>query len=331
MRPSRVILVFAAIGALTLVVIPAALAAFGSHTENSNNLIKAAPDFVAPAVTAVAIGKTQGGLTGAVKTGGTYYVYAQVEPDGGAPPSGTAGVTANAVNFTSGAGAVALTAGTYTSGGLSFDYRSAALTNSLSEGTKSFTVTATDNAGNAASKTGSASVDNVAPTGADVQTTNLSTGTPGFPEAGDKLILTYSEVIDPESIIAGWNSGTKSVVVRFNDNGILGTGLDSVTVYDSKNQTQVPLGTVELGRTDYATGLLGGSLRFSGSTMQMNGAKVELTLGTYEATILVGPFRGTAAAAAKMVWTPSTTPFDSAGNPVAAGAVNESGALDLDF
>ncbi len=338
-RAASASLALAAVAVLALVAIPAALAAFGARTENSEDLVKAAPDFVAPSVSAVALGKTQGGASGFVKTGGTYYVYANVEADKGNPASGIATVKANVAVYTSGATEVALTAGTYTAGGLSYNYRSEALTDGLAEGSMPFTVQATDKAGNAATKPGTATIDNAPPNASDVQTTNVGGGTAGLPEAGDKLILTYSEPIEPESILAGW-TGTAAtpVTVHVNDNGLLGlpTGNDSVNVFDSKNEKELPLGVVDLGRNDYAAGLLGGYYRFNASSMAINGNSVEITLGTYEATIIVGPFRGTTAAAGTMVWaptntTPVTAPYDRAANVVSTAKATESGAADKDF
>ncbi len=62
-----------------------------------------------------------------IRQGGPYYVYANVT-DGGSPASGVASVTADVSSITSGQTAVMLSSGAYSSEGVSYDFRSAALT-----------------------------------------------------------------------------------------------------------------------------------------------------------------------------------------------------------
>jgi hypothetical protein len=57
----------------------------------------------------------------------------------------------------------------------------------------------------------------------------------------------------------------------------------------------------------------------------MSGSVITVTLGTPSATA------GTAAGTGTMVWTPSTSVTDAAGNAVAANTVNETGTADKDF
>lgn len=312
-------------------------ASFSSRAENPGNSVTAASDFRAPQVTAVALGKASGGTPGFVKQGGSYFVYANVAADTGNPASGIATITADASNFTSGATAVSLLAGSYSAGGVSYNYRSASLLAgaSLAQGAKSFTVTATDKALNSAGLAGSATVDNTAPAAADVQTTNA--GTNGLAEAGDSLVLTFSEPIESASILAGWSGAATSVVVRINDNGLLGLplGNDSVQVWNAANSTVLPLGTVDLGRSDYVAGLLGGNVRFgasgTASTMTMSGSTVTIVLGTYNATAIVDPARTTASGTGTAAWTPAAGPYDRAENAISTAAATESGAADKEF
>ncbi len=311
-------------------------ASFSSRADSPGNTVTAASDFRAPQVTAVALGKASGGTPGFVKQGGSYFVYANVATDTGNPASGTASVTVSATNFTSGATAAPMVAGSYSAGGVPYNYRSASLLadSSLAQGAKSFTVTATDKALNAASLTGSATVDNTAPATVDVQTTNV--GTSGLAEAGDSLVLTFSEPIEPATILAGWSGTATNVVVRINDNGLLGLplGNDSVQIWNAANSTVLPLGTVDLGRGDYVAGLLGGNVRFgasgTASTMTMSGNTVTIVLGTYNATIL-DPARTTAGGSGTATWTPVATPYDRAENTMSTAAASESGVADREF
>lgn len=325
-----------ALGAVALVTASVAYAAFGAKSENGGDVVTAAPDFRAPVVGTVAIGKLAGGTPGFVKAGGEYFVCANVAADTGAPASGLAGVKADVSALTTGSTAVTLSAGSFSAGGVSYGYRSAALSASaVSAGAKSFTVTATDVAGNANLKTGSVTVDNTAPLASDVQTTNA--GTNGLPEHNDTIVYTFSEPIEPASILAGWDGSATNVEVRVSDNGPLGlpAGNDSFEIWNVTDTAKLPLGTVDLGRNDYAAGLLGGVYRFgfSGtpSKMTMSANTVTIVLGTYNSTIIVDAGRGTAAAAGTMVWTPVATPYDRAANALATSAATETGAADKDF
>ncbi len=309
--------------------IPPAFAAFRGRAENGGNLVTAANDFRAPQVTAVAIGKTAGGAAGFVKQGGAYFVYAGV---------GT--VTADVHTVTTGSTTVALSPGSFSAGGVSYDYRSAAMTAdaTLAAGAKPFTVTATDKALNAAGREGTVTVDNTPPAATDVQTANA--GSNGRAEQGDSLTFSFSEPVEPvepESILVGWSGEATPVVVRLIDNGLLGLpiGNDAAQVYDASNSTVLPLGTVDLGRGDYVAGLLGGNVRFgvggTASTMTMSGNTVTIVLGTYSTTPLVGPERTTAGGTGTMTWTPPATPFDRAANPMSTATASESGAADKEF
>jgi hypothetical protein len=284
----------------------------GGSTASASIIV----DSVAPSVTAAAIAKTQGGTAGFVKQGGAYYVYANVT-DGG---SGVATVTANVATVTTGQTAVALTAGSYTAGGVSYGYRSAQLSagNPLTAGAKAFTVTAADAAGNSGTQGGfSVTVDNTAPTASDVQTTNVGGSQTGRADTGDTITFTYSETMDPSSILSGWTGGSTTVTLRLINGG---GGNDSVQIWDSANTTQLPLGSVNLGGTGYVTA----SVDFTGSTMTQSGAAITITLGTPSGARTRG-------AAAQMTWTPSTTATDRAANACSATAVNESGGNDRNF
>jgi len=294
---------------------------FTSTTPNAGNTITAAADFRAPTASASAIGKTAGGIVGQIKKGGTYYVYANVS-DSGNPASGVSSVTANVSSITSGSTAVALSAGSFSAGGVSYGYRSAALTagSTLAAGSYSYSLTLTDVAGNSKTQTGfTVTVDNTAPTGTDVQIVNGG-ATAGLAEAGDKITFTYSSEIDPNSILSGWNSGSASVVVRLNN-----ATNDTVTIYNAANTTQLPLGTVSLGRSDYTTANITFGASGTASSMAMGGNTITITLGTQSAAAT------TASATGTMTWTPSASATDAAGNAGSTTAVTESGAADKEF
>jgi hypothetical protein len=205
-------------------------------------------------------------------------------------------------------------------GGVPYNYKSAALTasNPLSAGSKTFTITATDGSANSTtSGTYSVTVDNTAPTGSDVQATNTSGGTVGRAEAGDTIVFTFSEPIDPNSILAAWTGASTNVTVHLNNV----SGGDTVTIFDSAKASQLPLGTINLNRTGYTSA----NITFNNSTMVMSGSTITIVLGTASGADTAAGNTGT------MAWTPSATATDHAGNACATTVTNESGALDKEF
>jgi hypothetical protein len=278
-------------------------------------------DTTLPVVTAAVINKTLGDTPGFVKPGGTYFIYANANDAAGSTGTHVVStVTANVTNVTTGSTAVALTTtgGPFTIGGVSYTYRSASLTASaVTAGSKSFTVTATDVSGNISTAfTGSVTVDNTVPTATTVQAVNKAAGIVSRIEIGDTITYTFSEAIDPNSILAGWTGASATVTVRLNN-----LATDTITVFDSLNTTQVNLGSVNLARTDYA----GANRTFTGSTMVMAGSTITITLGVASGGTT------TAGGTATMIWTPSTAATDLAGNACTATNANESGTLDRDF
>lgn len=338
-RPRRAVAVAAVLAAVALaamVVTTVAIAAFSAGTQNEGDTITAAPDFTPPAITATVVAKSQGGVVGFVRKGGTYFVYANVSADTGNPASGLAAVKANAAEITTLQTEAALTAGSYTVGSVTYNYRSTELTaNTTVEGSRAYSVTATDKAGNARTVNGTVTLDNVVPIATDVQSANGGT-TVGRPEEKDSITYTFSEPIDPQSILAGWTGGSTNVVVRLVDNGLLGlpTGNDELFVYNAANTEKLPFGPVSMGGGEYVAGLLGGTINFGASgtktTMVMSGNTVKITFGTQGAEgILVGP--STTGAATTMIWSPVATPYDRAANVMSTAAATESGGARKNF
>jgi hypothetical protein len=289
--------------------------AFAGDTSEGLNVITAMPDFRGPTVSPVAIGRSTGYATGYIHNAGSYYIYANVT-DVGAPPSGTATVVANVANITAGQVAVPMVAGSYSAGGVSYNYRSAVLTaGTVPSAPIAFTVTATDVAANATIANGSVNGDNTAPAAGNI---SASGGTAGRPEVGDVLTLTTSEALDTYSLLANWTGAATTVQVRIVQQG----GGDRLQVWDAAGTTQLPFGTINLGRTDWTTS----SLNFNGSTMTQSGGAITITLGAP----VVGTVT-TVAGTGTMTWNPSATATDRAGNPMTTGAFNEPAPVDIDF
>ena len=277
-----------------------------------------------PTVSTAVIAKSAGGVAGAIKQGGTYYVYANVTGSG-TPPAGVGSLSADVHAITTGQSAAALSWGTYTVDGQSYNYRSSQLTakSPLSAGTSTFTVKLTDDAGTATTSSYSVTVDNTAPRATNVQTANVSGGTAGKPEQGDTVTFTFSKSIDPDTVLSGWDGSAQPVVVAIADGG--SSANDELYVLNPSTLAPLPLGAVDLGRKDYASRATGFGGSGTASTMVLSGSTITVTLGTPSVTA------GTASGTGTMKWAPSSSVTDRAGNAMSTTAVNETGTVDKDF
>jgi hypothetical protein len=293
----------------------------GSATSTGNELVAAA-DWVAPTVTGSVAVKSQGGVAGYIHQGGGYNLYANAG-DAGNPASGIASISANASSITSGQSAATLSGGSFTAAGTSYGYRSGTLTANaiLAAGTYSYSLVSKDLVGNSRTQSGfSVTVDNTAPTATDVQSANKSGNTAGKPELGDTVVFTFSEPIDPTSVLAGWSGAATGVVVRISNQSP-----DTLTVWNAANTTQLPLGSIALGRTDYVSATATFGATGTASTMVQSASTITVTLGTASS----GPT--TAASTGTMTWTPSASAYDWAGNSESTTARAETGTADRDF
>ena len=293
--------------ALSLISLAACVLAVGlsaaSFTDSEQNTlsVSAAADWTAPTVEESAIVRTGGSVSGYVKASGTYYVYANVS-DSGNPASGVASVKANVTNITSGQSSVTLTAGSYTAGGISYKYRSAQLTASNVSGTKTYTVTPTDSAGNS-EKSGSfsATVFKGAFEADAFDLDNGSSGTSGKPEKGDDVVLEFNREVDPASIVSGWDgSGAKSV---------------TVTISNSASNDVLSVSGATTGTIALKGDFVAGTVNFTGSSLSLDGATVTIILGTASGSVK------TVTGSVAPVWSPSTSIRDLVGDACSSATV----------
>jgi hypothetical protein len=319
-REIRILAVLLGVGLVLGVGGGVTYSAFSATTSNGGNSLSTAADWTPPTVPSAVIAHSAG-VDGFVAQGKTYRVYANVS-DTGNPASGVSTVTANVSNITSGQNSANLSSGSFTVGGTSYGYRSNSLTadNPLSAGSKSFSITATDGASNSATQGGfSVTVDNTAPAGSDVQAVDHG-GTAGKAEPSDTVIYTYTEPMDPDSVLSGWNGTSTNVVVRINNSA----SNDTLDVYDSSNATSLNLGTVAL-QGNYVTADRTFGASGTPSTVVQSGSVITVTLGTASGATQTVSSSGT------MTWPPSTSATDRAGNTCSGTTVNESGTADHEF
>jgi Bacterial Ig-like domain/Chitobiase/beta-hexosaminidase C-terminal domain len=191
-------------------------------------------DKTAPTVDSAVVANTTSNNPGLKRTA-AYVVYANASDN----LSGVSTVTANVSALTSGQTAVTLSAcaSACTIAGVTYGYKSAALTANTTDGTKSWSVTATDAATNSSGATSfSVNVDDTAPTIAGNVIASSATDKAGFVRAGGGYYV-YANVSD-----ASPSSGIASVTASVSQ---LTTGATAIALATSG-------GPWTIGGTSYA-------------------------------------------------------------------------------
>jgi hypothetical protein len=134
---------------------------------------------------------------------------------------------------------------------------------------------------------------------------------------GDTITFTFSEPINPPSILSGWSGASAAVRVRFTNSA----ANDTFTVQDSGGGTTVKLGTVTTNG-DYVTANVNVTSTMARST---DGKAVVVTLGTPTSVSLL------AVGARNMSWALVAGPTDVAGNALATPATRAETDSDVDF
>jgi hypothetical protein len=159
----------------------------------------------------------------------------------------------------------------------------------------------------------------VAPTVTSIRAANKGGAgtTAGKLDSGDTITFTYSEAVDPTSVLSGWNGASTAVRVRF----AAGLPNDTFTVLDGSGGATVALGSVAT-HGDYV--LLTASIT---STMVLSGdgRSVVVTLGAPSNVSVL------AVGAHDMAWTVGAAITDLAGNVIATPATRSESDADVDF
>ena len=151
-----------------------AVAAFNAITSNPGNDFGTQADFDKPQVQAATIQMDPvAGKPGNVRNPSNYYVYADIVNDDGTPAAETAiaSVLADVSTLTAAQSAASMTAGSYTVGTTTYNYRAGpfAVDGGVTEGSKAYEIAATDSAtpsANSGTDSFTVSVDNTMPAAA---------------------------------------------------------------------------------------------------------------------------------------------------------------------
>ena len=242
-----------------------AVAAFNAITSNPGNSFGMAPDFARPVADRATITHSNG-KEGHVKAGATYVAYGNVQADEGNPPSGIASVNTD-LSTLGGSSATPLTTSTCpcTIGGQTYNYKTATLTvgAGIAEGSKTFSLTLTDNAANSGIDGGyTVNVDNTAPAvaagaaGAVIQ--KSSGGKAGFLKASAPYYV-YANPTDAGSGVSTVTANVASVTtgataVALTTAGGPWTGIDGNTYTHRSTQQTANAGLTTGAKTFTLTG-----------------------------------------------------------------------------
>ncbi|MBT2567161.1 hypothetical protein J7I84_11770 [Arthrobacter sp. ISL-85] len=190
---------------------------------------------------------------------------------------------------------------------------------SLSDGTLTYTVTATDAAGNTGSATAAGTKDTSAPAVTGITISGTGGKRSGTPDSGDTITLKFSKSMDPARSCAGW-TGTQTL----NGTATLtdaGTSADTMT-FASSNCPGM-LGTMSLGANYIASGAtatFGGNGNGNATTFTFDSTAQILTIKL--GGIQNGSGTPLSAAAGIPTLAPAATLTDLAGNTALSGAGN---------
>lgn len=304
-------------------------AAFAATTGAATGTLSSAPDWLPPVVSRAVAGKVEGGIPGYIRQGGQYRVHAAVADDPSSnPPTGLGTTTAGIAGLPD----MAMTAGAATIAGQGYTHQTALQTAPAGApaGTHAGWVRASDLATpphTSADFPVQVVIDNTVPAGTSVAIANG--GTVRRPDSGDQVTLTWSDVVDPHSVVTNWTGAAMDVTVRItNSNAAAG---DVLTVWNAANSAQLPLGQVALGGNYVSAtttfGAAGAATRSRLSWAATPGTQFAVVLGPPNAAGNVV----TSATSSTITWTPTATVFDRAGNRSTTTAVTETGTADRDF
>lgn len=145
--------------------------------------------------------------------------------------------------------------------------------------------------------------DTVAPTAIDINGVNRAGGTAGKLEAGDMVVYTFSEQMSLTSL------GAASV---------------TATITNASSNDRITINSANYGSVATGANHVGANRTFPSSSVAQAAAVVTITLGTPSGTT-------STVASGTIVWTPSASATDLAGNAMSTTARTESGGSDQDF
>lgn len=207
-------------------------------------------------------------------------------------------------------------------------------TTTLTDGLYDFRATLVDGAGKTtvSSTVAARRVDNTPLKAYDVQATNGGARA-GRLDTGDKLTLTYTDLVTPTSVLAGWNGASTAVSLRLRDGNAVtpAVGGSNDTVDVLNGSSVLNLGSVNLkGNFIKNNKSAVFAATMVASTTTVNGSTATVITVTVGALTSGGSLR-TSTSSQASVWTPSVAALDTNSRPCSAAPATELGTVDKDF
>lgn len=179
--------------------------------------------------------------------------------------------------------------------------------------------------GTVTSATVTVSVDNNPLKAFDVQ--GFNGGVVGRVDAGDTLVLTYSALVDPNTVKSGWNGTSTAVSVDLKDTKVSGGAIAGDRFELGSGLGQVAT-TADVISKSKSTSFTGSTM--TATTVNVSGTNVTvitITLGdAANASVLKS-----STTTATLTWSPTATVRSMAGIACSTMPVSESGSADRDF
>ena len=169
----------------------------------------------------------------------------------------------------------------------------------------------------------SVAVDNNPMKAIDVQGANG--GTAGTANTGDRLVLTYSTLVDLTTIKAGWTGTSTAVTVALKDAKVTGATTDRFELGSGLGMvaTTANLANVSASTTYNNSTMVATTATVSGTNVTV----ITVTLGTAATPAALR----SSTTAATLTWTPTATVRSLAGVACSTTPVSETGTADRDF
>ena len=156
-----------------------------------------------------------------------------------------------------------------------------------------------------------------------VSVTTANGGSAGTIDAGDRVIFTFSQTMDPSTFLPGFTGASTPVGICITS---AHPNVLAVTTGSCDDPSTVSLGTVSLGTNDYVSGSPWAQWP---ATMAFNGAHTVLTVTLTDGCTLTSSsdcatVTAPVSDATQFVWTPSTLASDTGGTAMSATAVASS-------
>ncbi|MGN6251042.1 MAG: Ig-like domain-containing protein [Marmoricola sp.] len=174
------------------------------------------------------------------------------------------------------------------------------------------------------------SVDNSVLQAQDVQASNG--GVRGKPDSGDTVVLTYSGIVDPATILAGWTGASTAITATVNDAAISGGPGTGDWLGLAAGKAAVNLGQVAFGE-NYVKARKSATFAatLSAATQTVAGQQVTVVTVTLGSVTQGGGSLRQTSTAGTTSWTPSAAARTPSGVACSTTAVSETGTADQDL